>query len=406
MKIKKKIRLIIFLSTILAGAGYYLSLEKHVEIINKTIEVDGLKTYLNQQIKDSSLYTDNKINLDGERYSIDYTVNEKLTTFIKKRIKYYRPDMVAIVVLENRTGKLLSTVGYDRKENSFNDHLPFSGTHPSASIFKIVTTAELFHDGDVKPGTEFQVRGKGTTLYKYQLKEKENARWSRKVNFERAFAFSNNVVFGKAAIENTTPIELKDMAEKLGFNSDLMKEIGISKSTFIMPESGYNLAEIASGFNKDTQMSPVHCALLSSTIANDGLLIYPRLVESLHDKENNIVWNNDIEKKQVIKKEVTSEIRELMRATIDKGTASRKFRSLKKKIRNKLEIGGKTGSITGGFPHGKRDWFTSYAIPEDKKDAGISVCVMNINFKKWYVKSTKLAQEIIQYYYTDIVKLD
>ncbi len=395
--------------SVLAVIGYYATYKeettKSPQIQNK-IELSTLKNHVNYHLKESNLYESNSIDIDGEKYSLEFSINDELDKFVKKRLRYYRPDMAAIVVLENKTGKILTAVGYDRKEKTFNDYLPFSGTHPSASIFKIVTTAELFEDGEVSPDSEFKFRGKGTTLYKYQLKEKKDARWVRHMSFQKAFAYSNNVVFGKAAIENTTPFELKEMAERLGFNQELMEELSISKSTFIMPESGYNLAEIASGFNKDTQMSPVHCALLSSVVANDGALTYPRLVTKVIDNKSHIAWENEKHTKQVIKKEVSDELKELMRATINKGTARRKFRNLKSRIKKNLDIGGKTGSITGGFPFGKRDWFTSFAVPLESPNDGISVCVMNINFKKWYVKSARLAQEIIQYYYSDIKKLE
>ena len=94
-----------------------------------------------------------------------------------------------------------------------------------------------------------------------------------------------------------------------------------------------------------------------------------------------------------------------MEATVKKGTARKHFRTLKRKLRNELEIGGKTGSITGGLPYGKRDWFSAFAIPKDKKKEAISICVMIINFEKWYVRSARLSQDIIQYYYTKVNKL-
>jgi hypothetical protein len=68
-----------------------------------------------------------------------------------------------------------------------------------------------------------------------------------------------------------------------------------------------------------------------------------------------------------------------------------------------LDIGGKTGSITGGTPFGKRDWFSAFAIPRDlERGKGISISVMNVNVKRWHVKSTMLAKNIIEYYYNTV----
>lgn len=406
---RKKSRFLLVTLVILASLGFYfVSREAKSEVVTnqqRSVDISSFKSVINSKLMDNQLINSDSLQVGDNNLVLDKTINEELNKFVKSRIKYYRPDMVAVVVMDNDNGNILSSVGFDRSTMTFNEYLPFTGTHPSASLFKIVTTAELLRDGDVNPNSEFEFRGKGTTLYKSQLKEGNN-RWTRKTNFERAFAMSNNVVFGKAAIENTTPVELKEMADKLGFNQDLMNEINLSKSNFVMPESGYNLAEMASGFNTDTTISPVHCAMLSSVVANDGKLVYPRLITKIYDKENKVIWENPIRTKKVIEKEINEELKELMQATIQEGTARKKFRKVKRTIKENIEIGGKTGSITGGLPNGKRDWFTSYAKPKESNDPGISVCVMNINFKKWYVKSTKIAEEIIQYYYTKIKKLE
>lgn len=392
----------------LALVGFFLvgkdEQKKTEEIVKPTvINNQQLKHYLSSQLLDPVEPFQESISHNGKSYRIEYSTDKKLESYVRKRLRYYRPDRAAVVVMDNNNGNLLVNIGFTRKGKVFDYLLPFTGTHPAASIFKIVTSADLINNEDFDIHDKFKYRGRGTTLYKYQLKTKKS-RWQRSTSFDRAFAYSNNVIFGKAAINNTTPEELEVMAEKLGFNDDLMAEIDLAKSTFEIPQTDYALAEIASGFNKKTQMSPVHCAVLSSIVANDGELRYPRLALDLVDEQNEQVWTNEERKKQVIDNATAAELSELMQGTIKRGTARRTFRRyMNRRIASKLEIGGKTGSITGGFPFGKRDWFTSYAKPlKDKSDKGISVCVMIINYEKWYVKSTKLAQEIISTYYKGI----
>jgi hypothetical protein len=91
---------------------------------------------------------------------------------------------------------------------------------------------------------------------------------------------------------------------------------------------------------------------------------------------------------------------------VNRGTARGAFRRMRKSLKDNLIIGGKTGSITGGEPFGKRDWFVSYARPKNGKDQGISIAVMIVNIKKWYIKSPYLAKNIIQYYYKSLKKLE
>ncbi|MFG1500500.1 penicillin-binding transpeptidase domain-containing protein [Halobacteriovorax sp. XZX-3] len=392
----------------LALIGYFLvgkDEQKKIEVKPKASEIDNhqLKHYLSSQLLDPKTPFKQTISHNSKSYKVNYSTDPELESFVRKRLRYYRPDKAAIVVMDNNNGNLLVSIGFTREGKVFDYLLPFTGTHPAASVFKIVTSADLINNEDFNIHDKFKYRGRGTTLYKYQLKNKKS-RWQRTTSFDKAFAYSNNVIFGKAAINNTTPEELEEMAKRLGFNDELMKEIDLAKSTFEIPQTDYAMAEIASGFNKRTQISPVHCAVLSSVVANDGILQYPRLATDLVDEQNQKVWQNEIRKDQVIGQDTAKELSELMQGTIKRGTARRTFRRyMSRRIANKLEIGGKTGSITGGFPFGKRDWFTSYAKPKNNlDDKGISVCVMIINYKKWYVKSTKLAQEIISKYYRGI----
>ena len=391
---------IVFLTLIaLSSLGYFLAGKEEIKNSKKEFEVSLIQGSLGTQLDSSGRIENDILESDEENFKLDYTFDDKLSNYVEKRLRYYRPDRAAVVVMDSVNGDILTSVGFDRKTKSFDNLLPFTGTHPSASLFKIITSAELLEDGEVDGDTKFNYRGRGTTLYRYQLKNKKS-RWTRSSSFERAFAFSNNVIFGKAAIQNTTPFELKEMAERFGFNKSIMQEIDMAKSTFLVPKEGYNLAEIASGFNKKTMMSPVHCAALSSVVANNGEMVSPRLVKSVKDSKGNVVWNNEVEKFPVLGEKAVGELKDLMQATVKMGTARKHFRRMRRKVKNSLDIGGKTGSITGGFPFGKRDWFTSFAIPKDQSSNPISVCVMIINYEKWYVRSAKLAQEIIQYYYT------
>lgn len=345
-----------------------------------------------------------KLTIDNKAMKVEYNFNESLTNYAKNLLKQYRSDYTTIAVIDNESGKVLMAVGYEGKKNKFDKNLILSNTHPSASLIKIVTTAELLQNSQVKKETLFDFKGRSTTLFKYQLNDSRNNRWDKSQTFETAFAKSNNVIFGKAAIKNTTSEGLIRMAEGFGFNQPIMKEFGFLKSEIHQVKDDYSLAELASGYNVDTVISPIHAAALASVVANDGVLKTPKLISKIVDPvsgEN--IWPEILTEKRAISLETSKEMQEMMAMTIDGGTARKSFRKMNNSYRDVLDIGGKTGSITGGTPFGKRDWFAAYAIPrETGKGKGISISVMNVNVKKWHVKSTMLAKNIIEYYYKNI----
>jgi penicillin-binding protein A len=388
----------LLISAVIYGQHWFQNREKNLEEKHLIL----LKYTLNKMFRENGDWPD-EVSIDERAYQVQYTFNLALTEHIKKMLNQYRSDYSTVIVIDNNNGDILSAVGYQRQGNRFNPALPFSSTHPSASLIKIVTAADLLKRASVDLHTLFSFAGRSTTLFRYQLRDTWN-RWSRYQTLKDAFAKSNNVVFGKAAINYLNGSSIYQMANDFGFNQDLMEEITLSKSIFPMPSDQYHLAELASGYNDQTLMSPIHAALLASVVANGGILIYPGVISRLIDKKTRGEWwGRSPKNKRVLDSRTSSELQELMHSTIENGTARGSFRRMAHAFKANLSIGGKTGSITGGAPFGKRDWFTVYAVPTDSKlGKGISISVMNVNVNKWFVRSAYLAKSIIEFYFEDM----
>lgn len=353
------------------------------------------------KIMEKHLSWDQQIEYDSTKYQANYTFNLSLEDFIKRQLNLYHPDYSSIVVLDNETGHILAAVDHSREKKVFGRDLAFSSNHPAASVIKVITASDLLENTHINTHTEFSFAGRSTTLYRSQLKEPQQKRWVRRLDLDRAFATSNNVIFGRTAIENLTPHGLKKMAERYGFNRRLLDGVNLKQSIFPLAEDQYNFAELASGLNTKTQMSPIHGAVIGSVVANGGVLKYPIVIKSVFDGKKTIYppFRSD---EQVLTPQTAEDMRHLFMSTVVGGTARASFRR-SKLLLSKYEIGGKTGSMTGGEPYGKRDWFVSYAKSvEDRNDKGISICVMLVNQKRWYVKSSLLAKNIIEYYYDNI----
>lgn len=399
-------------SLFLGGAGFFgLFQEKNNQKLNAaevkeqqfTVMPDGLRQAVERAFVSANEWPES-IEYNKKKFKIEYAFNDQLDGYIKKLLKTYRSDYSTVTVVDNETGEVLAAVGHEGKSNNFDTNLVLSSTHPSASLIKIVTAAGLLQHSQVKKETPFEFRGRSTTLFKYQLNESRNNRWDKTQTFETAFAKSNNVIFGKAAISNLSGEKLVDVAESFGFNQPLFQELPFIKSHISRAEDEYQLAELASGFNDQTSISPVHAAVMASIIANNGVMKYPKMISRITEMSSGeVIWENTSIQKKVLSAEAAHELQEMMGMTIDGGTARKSFRKMNTGYKNALEIGGKTGSITGGKPFGKRDWFAAYAIPrEGERGKGISISVMNVNVKRWHVKSTMLAKSIIEYYYNNV----
>ena len=364
-----------------------------------------LKLSIDKAFRQSTTDWPQVIDVDAKKKAkIEYAFDTQLDAYIKKLLKSYRSDYATVAVIDNETGEVLAAVGVEGKSNAVDNGLVLTSTHPSASLIKMVTAAELIQNAKITRETEFEFRGRSTTLFKYQLSDGKGNRWDKAQSFETAFAKSNNVIFGKAAIAHMNSDKLVKMAENFGFNQPFIQELDFIQSYIGPSHDDYRLAELASGFNDETVVSPIHAAMMASIIANNGIMKNPKVIAKITDASSGeTLWENTAIEKRVLALETTKEMQEMMAMTIDGGTARKSFKKMNTGYKNALEIGGKTGSITGGKPFGKRDWFSAYAIPRDQeRGKGISISVMNVNVKRWHVKSTMLAKNIIEYYYNNV----
>ena len=308
---------------------------QHQQNVLRKVSLATLKSTLNQVFQSKFVGWPTEIQVAQQKMQVDYTFDEDLTRFIQKKLTDYRSDYAAVAVIDNGSGKILSVVGHQKEGNQINMALAFSSTHPSASLIKIVTAAGLLQRSPLTPQSKIPYNGRRTTLYKYQLQDRWNP-WTREQSLSEAFACSNNVIFGKAALHYLPGNSIYEVAAQFGFNQDLMQEVNLSRSTFPLPENQYHLAELASGFNKQTSMSPIHAAVLAAAIANDGLMPYPFMAQKIIAQGKEL-WQARPRFKRVIAPQPALRLKKMMQETIDHGTARGSFRKMASVIKEQTE---------------------------------------------------------------------
>ena len=87
-----------------------------------------------------------EINHEKLKYKINYTFNVELENFVKSQLLMYRSDHTSVVVINNQTGEIMAAVDYSRSGNKFGREMAFSNSHPAASIFKVITAADLLEN--------------------------------------------------------------------------------------------------------------------------------------------------------------------------------------------------------------------------------------------------------------------
>lgn len=304
-----------------------------------------------------------------QKLAVEGSIDQALQHYLAKRLYERTSRYIAIVVMESASGRILSLVGFDKDDPNGN---PCLRSHfPAASIFKIVTAAAAMEHCKLSSGSTLTFNGAKHTLYKSQLKNIQN-RYTHKTTLAASFAQSVNPVFGKLGRHCLGRETLERYAEAFGFNQPIPFELPLAPSMAPVTSDPYQWAEVASGFNRETVISPLHGALLAAVAPNRGILPEPSIVDRITGPRGKILYRHDSPQghRHAIKAQTARELERLMRETVRRGTARKLFRSqAKDRVLSQLVIGGKTGSIDNAGHDARFDWFVGFARPSGSQEA-------------------------------------
>lgn len=313
--------------------------------------------------------------IDGRSYRVVTTLDMPLQQFMIKNLNTANARHIGIVAIEPSSGRILSMVGFDRAKPSNNPCL--DSIFPAASIFKIITAAAAVEKCGLNQGSSLSFTGGKHTLYKSQLTDKYS-KHAQNINLKDSFAQSVNPVFGKIGSQLLGKKAIEQYAAAFGFNRPIDFEVPIDSSSLSFDDVPYQLAEIASGYNRTTLISPLHGALIGAAILNQGAMIEPTVIDHIADQTGHVLYESRVEPmKQVISPKSSDIMASMMEATVDSGTGRKAFKGYQKdSVLARLDIGGKTGSMDNETHEAHFDWFVGFAADKTSgKKIVVSVVV-------------------------------
>ncbi|NNC99189.1 MAG: hypothetical protein HKN85_03310 [Gammaproteobacteria bacterium] len=330
------------------------------------------------------------------RYTFDQEVHDKMADVYLR----YQPDYACFVAIDVDSGAILNLTSFIKSDEDW-DNLVMRSDYPAAAVFKMVTAAAGLDSGKLLPSTIIPFNGKSTTLYKNQVLGHRTTKWTRNPTLKESFAKSMNPVFAQIGVFQLGAERLLDYARRFGFDRRLDSDFMLPLSHVGLDfDTRWEIAEAASGYTRDITLSPIHAAQMAAIVANDGRMVTPYMVESVVGMRGELLYEATADKKveKVISVSAARQMRGLMRETTRIGSARRSFSGLHRyKVYKNMEIGGKTGSLTGLSPKGRHDWFVGYAEKEGRRVAYASLI---INKEKWYVRSAYVARQFIYHYFS------
>jgi len=264
--------------------------------------------------KPSAIRKDDLVHISEDLIkSRNLTINWELQQFITDMSARYKLYHGAVVVMDSRSGDILAAYG---KSPSGEDCTLALDPEIAASIFKLVTATAAIEQKGIRKDTRFFYTGNAHTLYKRQLTSRRD-KWSADITLTDAFARSNNVVFGKLGIQYLGEEPIAATARKLGFGQSPLRIFESPPSVLFAPRNEYDLAELASGFNRETRISPLHAAEMVTPALNGGYMVKPRLVRTERG-----------ERVPVMRADTAESLQAMMERTVKAGTVAKSFRNV------------------------------------------------------------------------------
>ena len=341
----------------------------------------GLEEYFKYELLHSDLPLSEKVRYDNKEDAEDklYPGNNLITTLDPAVQKACYDAMGnydgAVIVTEVKTGRIIAMVSkpdYDPNyiEENWESLLADNesgtllnrvtqGLYPPGSTFKIIDCIDLLEenpdavkDYSFECSGVFEQGGESIHCYDYEV--------HGRITLEESFAHSCNSSFANIGLNMISPDTMSDTLRSLLFNSKLPYDLPYVRSSVNMPDTlsteGIMQMSIGQG---TTSMTPLHLNMITSAVANGGVLMRPHLVDELHDAKGRTlrVYGNEAYG-SLMPEEVAQQVVQFMRAVVTDGTAS----SLSGRD---YEAAGKTGSAEFDNNKSSHAWFTGFAPASD-----------------------------------------
>lgn len=309
----------------------------------------------------------------------------------------------AVVVIEPDTGKILAMVSkpdfnpgnvkknwesLNANEEAVLLNRATQGHYVPGSTFKLVTALEYMREQGSLSAYSYDCTGKieagSNSIHCF------GGKVHGKVDFRDSLAYSCNTSFCNIGADLDVG-KFQKTAKELLFNSKLPGKFPYKKSSFSLKKNAGTAEKMMTSMGQgQTQMSPYHMVLITSAIANGGILMEPYLVDSVTNYKGVVIDENKPERyKKLMTAQEASELKNYMTSVTDYGTAS----VLRGK---KYTSAGKTGTAEYSSDKEKdHSWFTGFSNV-DNPDLAISVIIESSDGT---AKAVNVAKEVFDAYY-------
>ena len=319
------------------------------------------------------------------------TIDPALQRAADRLLVAARPVAGTVVVLHAPSGRVLVFYQYNRSRDA--GRLLYEARSPSASVFKIVTSAALLETGRIDPQTEVCFAGGNHSIERRHLDPPRAGRINC-APFGTALGHSRNAVFAQLVTRHLGRDDLIDVAARFGFNKLLPLEYPVPLGTLKVPYNDLEFARAAAGF-EGSALSPLGAAYLGYVVAAGGQTPRLRVVKGpalAGTPPHRLELLG-----RAIKPWSAQKLTRMMELTVHGGTSLGAFSDESgRSLLGELRVAGKTGTLHRPHDGSTTSWFVGFA---PSRSPEIVVSVMLLNADVWRSKANEIARDMMRVYF-------
>ncbi len=334
------------------------------------------------------------------------TLNTQLQEISYRALGDYKG---AVIAMEPSTGKILSVVSKpdfnpntiaenwdriveDEKEESALVNRATQGLYPPGSTFKILTTLAYVRENPLSYN-DYSYTCTGSIQEGSNKLSCFSGEVHGNVDLKQSFSESCNTSFANMGL-TIDSLDFAKTCEGMLFNQALpVVKLDSSKSSFVLNDNSpaSEIMETAIGQGQ-TLVTPLHMLMITSAIANDGVLMKPYVIDHTENADGMVVKNyRPSTYGSIMTSDEASLMQEYMSEVVSSGTGT-KLKDMS------YSAAGKTGSAEYGKVKGESHaWFVGYAHRDDKEDIAVAVIVEGAGIGSTY--AVPIAKEVFDTYF-------
>lgn len=314
--------------------------------------------------------------------TIDVNMQSVAYEVLQKQLKKYKANHGCAIVMEVKTGKIkaISNLGLG-KNGEYYERLNYAigRAYSPGSTFKPVSVIALLEETRVDTSTIVNAKSE-MVFHKRKISNSGGKNYGN-ISFAKSIVVSSNTGIAQLVDKHLNKKIFTDKMTQFNLNKPLgLPFEGEAEPVFKnLSEVKFQGEYIWNAYGYGIELTPLQMLSFYNTIANDGVMVKPRLVSKVMDGEN-IVYNfeREVVAENLWSVQTNNKVKKILENVVkDKSGTARRF------YMKDLPIAGKTGtaqieskkgkyisSFVGYFPANKPEYSCIVLLYETSKEYG------------------------------------